>query len=266
MGFDIFRVDWILVSSVVIILLIIFLIWVKIYKMLTRWRYTFANEDIYLSSFNSIEKEHNSNIIVSQWNYAINNKLMNKSDPTIIILRTKRRISLLRVITEGLSSYGLRVINIRLSFSKKSSPESSKNNINDEMKYIINSIMEIISGSANNKKYMLVSYHDKNINSICITSEKNYQGHIIINSKLNFEENKENLIREVGINSVKDIYLIFSEYNIIKFKNKTVEKCCRTQYSNNSTIVSNATRNFKYFETILFGIILNLINKIKTHE
>ncbi|MHA1105685.1 MAG: hypothetical protein ACTSPN_08175 [Promethearchaeota archaeon] len=266
MGFDIFRVDWILVSSVIIIILITFLIWVKIYKILTRWRYTFANEDIYLSSYNSIERENESNIKVCRWNYAINNKLTNKSDPTVIILRTKKRISLLRVISEGLSSYGLRVINILLSISKTSSLDSSKNNINDEMKCIINSIMEITSGSANNDKYMLISYHDKNINPLYITNDKNFQGHIIINSKLNFEEKKENLIREVGINSAKDIYLIFSEYNIIKFKNKTVEKCGGTQYSNNTIIVSNATRNFKYFETILFGIILNLINKIKPYE
>jgi len=265
MGFDIFRVDWILVSSVIIILLIIFLIWVKIYKILTRWRHSFANEDISFSSFNSVERDYESNIKVCQWNHVINNKLMSKSDPTVIILRTKRRISLLRVITEGLSSYGLRVINILLSISKKSSLDSSKNDINDEMKYIINSIMEIISGSANNDKYILISYNDKIINPIYISNEKNYHGHIIINSKLNNKAKKENLIREVGINSSKDIYLIFSEYNIIKFKNKTVEKCGGTQYSNNSIIISNATRNFKYFETILFGIILNLINKIKTH-
>jgi len=266
MGFDIFRVDWILVSSVIIILLIIFLIWVKIYKILTRWRHSFANEDISFSSFNSVERDYESNIKVCQWNHVINNKLMSKSDPTVIILRTKRRISLLRVITEGLSSYGLRVINILLSINKKYLLDTSKNNINDEMKYIINSIMEITSGSANNDKYMLISFNDKKINPVYIKNEKNYQGHIIINSKLNNEAIKENLIRGVGINSSKDIYLIFSEYNIIKFKNKSVKKCDGTQYSNNSTIISNATRNFKYFETILFGTILNLINKIKTHE
>ena len=84
MGFDIFRVDWILVSSVIIILLIIFLIWVKIYKIMTRWRYTFANEDIYLSSYNSIERENESNIKVCRWNYVINNKLITKDK----ILRT----------------------------------------------------------------------------------------------------------------------------------------------------------------------------------
>ncbi|MBY9017464.1 MAG: hypothetical protein KGD66_01420 [Candidatus Lokiarchaeota archaeon] len=266
MDFDIFQVDWILVSSVAIILLITFLILVKIYKILTRWRYTFANEDIYLSPYNLIERKQESNIKVCRWNYAINNKLTNKSDPTVIILRTKKRISLLRVISEGLSSYGLRVINVLLTISKKTSLDSSKNNINDEMKYIINSIMEITSGSANNDKYMLISYNDKRINPISINNEKNYQGHIIINSKLNFEEKKENMIREVGINSAKDIYLIFSEYNIIKFKNKTVKKCGEAQFSNNSILISNATRNFKYFETILFGIILNRINKIKTHE
>jgi len=266
MGFDIFRVDWILVSSIIIILLIIFLIWVKIYKILTRWRYNFANEDIYLSSYNSIEREHESIIKVCRWNYAINNKLMSKSDPIVIILRTKRRISLLRVITEGLSSYGLRVINILLSISKKSSLNSSKIDINDEMKNIINSIMEITSGSSNNDKYILISFNDKKINPVYIINEKYFQGHIIINSKLNNEAKKENLIREIRINSSKDIYLIFSEYSIIKFKNKTVKKCDGTQYSNNSIIISNATRNFKYFETILFGTILNLINKIKTHE
>jgi len=261
MDFDIFQVDWILVSSVAIILLITFLILVKIYKMLTRWRYTFANEDIDLSSYNSIERENESYIKVCRWNYTINNKLTKKSDPTVIILRTKKRIGLLRVMTEGLSSYGLRVINILLSISKNPSVKSPTNNINDEIKCIINSILEITSGSANNDNYLLISY--KNINPIYNTNEKNYLGHIIINSKLNLEEKRENMIR---INSTKDIYLIFSEYNIIKFKNKTVEKCNGTQYSNNLIIVSNATRNFKYFETILFGIILNLINKIKPHK
>jgi hypothetical protein len=265
MSFDIFRVDWILVSSVTIILLLIFLICVKIYKLLTRWRYTFVNEDIYLSSYSPIEKEYESNIKTCHWNYAINNKLMNKSDPTIIILRTKKRINLLRVITEGLSSYGLTVINIFFSINKKSSLEPNINNINYEIKSIISSIMEIISGSLNNNKYILLSYYDKNIDPIYITYEKNYHGHIIINPKSNIEEKQENLTRKIGINSVRNIYYIFSEYSTLKFKNKIAKKSYGTQTSTNSIIVSNASRNFKYFETILFGIILTLINKIKTH-
>ncbi len=266
MSFDIFRVNWILVSSIVIILLIIFLICVKIYKILTRWRYAFVNEDISLSSYISIEKENESNIKTCQWNYAINNKLIDKNDPIIIILRTKKRINLLRVITEGLSSYGLRVINILFSINKKPSQELYTNNINLEMKSIISSIMEIISGSLNNNKYILLSYNDKNIDPIYITDENDYQGHIIINSKSNIEENQENLIRKIGINSVRNIYFIYSEYNILRFKKKIVKKSYGTQTSTNSIIVSNASRNFKYFETILFGIILTLITKIKTHE
>ncbi|MBY9002341.1 MAG: hypothetical protein KGD73_00050 [Candidatus Lokiarchaeota archaeon] len=264
MSFDIFRVDWILVSSVAIILLITFLILVKIYKILTRWRNTLVNEDILLSSQNSVQRTNESIIKACRWNLAINNKLMNKSDPIIIILRTKRRISLLRVVTEGLSSYGLRVINVLLSLSKKSSIDSSKNDINDEIICVINSIMENTSGSANNDKYILISYNDKNFNPIYIKNEKNYLGHIIINSKLNIKEKQENLIENTGFNSTKDSYLIFSEYSIIKFKNKTIEKYRGTQNFHNSIIVRDATRNFKYFETILFGIILKLINKIKS--
>lgn len=264
MSFDIFQVDWILVSSVAIIILITFLILVKIYKILTRWRYTIANEDILLSSYNSIQRTPESIIKVCRWNLAINNKLMNESDPIIIILRTKRRISLLRVITEGLSSYGLRVVNVLLLFNKKSSIDPSRIDINNEIIYIINSIMETTSYSSNNDKYMLLSYNDKNINPIYIKNEKRYQGHIIINFKQNFKEKQENLIRETGINIPKDKYLIFSEYNIIKIKNKTIEIYGGTQNLHNTIIVRDATRNFKYFETILFGIILKLINKIKS--
>lgn len=260
MGFDIFRVDWILVSSIIIILLIAFLVIVKIYKFLTRWRYTFANEDIILSSYNSIKSSDDSVIKFCRWNYVINDKLMEKNKLTVIILRRKRRISLLNVITEGLSSYGLRVVNVILSISKESSLESSKSDINDEMKNIFKSIMGKMPGAVKNDNYILISYSDKNLNNISISNEKNYHGHIIINSKINFEEEKENLIRILETSSLNNIYLIFSEYNILKLKNKNAKKCCKIKCLKNTILINNATRSFKYFETILFGTILNLIN------
>ncbi len=262
MDFDIFRVDWILVSSVSIIFLIIFLILVKIYKILTRWRYKLANEDISISSYKSIERKDEFNIKVCLWNYAINNKLSNKNDPIIFVLRTKRRMSLLRVISEGLSSYGLRVVNLMLSISKKSLFDISNDKINDEAKSIIDSIIKATAGSINNDKYIIISFNDKICNAISIKNEKNYLGHIIINSKVNFIEKPENLTNEAENKSLKKVYLIFSEYNIIKFKNKTLEKCS-IQKLNNSIIIGDASRNFKYFETVLFGNILNLINKIR---
>ena len=42
-----------------------------------------------------LERENESNIKVCRWNYVINNKLIKKSDPIVIILRSKKRIGLL---------------------------------------------------------------------------------------------------------------------------------------------------------------------------
>ena len=43
MRFDIFRVDWITIDTIIIILLILLLIGVKVLKEVYRWRFFFSN-------------------------------------------------------------------------------------------------------------------------------------------------------------------------------------------------------------------------------
>ena len=115
-----FRIDWVFIDSVIIILLFILLFTVRIFKSTHRWRSSFSNEalEYYLSTpmFESVKKQFNFVKKLSLTRYSsLKGKINDK--PLIIIFRTNYKRKLLRILTEGLSSYGFNIISVRIKMN-----------------------------------------------------------------------------------------------------------------------------------------------------
>ncbi|GAG77536.1 unnamed protein product [marine sediment metagenome] len=98
MIFDIFRLDWLFIDSVIIILLIIVLIAVKLFKERSRWRSAITNESLEIFQFNKSDiKVKNKNTIINDISI-VSNILKNKAEdqyPSIFPTVTKKRYLLI---------------------------------------------------------------------------------------------------------------------------------------------------------------------------
>jgi len=143
MTFNIFRVDWIFVDTIIIILLILFLVSVKIFKETHRWRKLISNEAIDKRSYKGSGIEVDSTILeIKNW-YLLENKNLPKENiikPTLILLRTNRKRILMRVLSEGLCSYGFNLINLKLKIRIKTDSNYLKEEIQEEIRRAIFSI------------------------------------------------------------------------------------------------------------------------------
>ena len=114
---SIFQVDWIFVDTVIIILLFLLLFSVKIFKITHRWRKSFSNQALEHNCHKKVRKEFkNQYIFPKKWCLTTNSSLKEESGklPLILVCRTAYNRKFLRILTEGLSTYGFNVINLRL--------------------------------------------------------------------------------------------------------------------------------------------------------
>jgi hypothetical protein len=142
LSIDIFRVDWVTVDTIIIISLILILIAVKVIKQLTRWRHSFVNEKIHQSRVNGNLLIFNSQIVkVNYWSFIKNDEVINSQLPYLLILRTRRKSRLLHALIEGIASYGMNVIDVKLEILIK---ERSQDDLLEDLNEIILSILNYI--------------------------------------------------------------------------------------------------------------------------
>ena len=216
MSVDIFQLNWILIDCIIIILLIFLLVSVKIFKKTHRWRLSLSN--------NSLERIHcnesnikfkNLNINVKDWSLTWNTAFKDKplSKPIIVLFRTNKKKELLNILTEGLASYGLDVISLRVQFKLCSTSDILDINIQKEIREIISEILNSIEQRRNhsNLKYFVINYDKSKSWYNSLLTDINNVGLVLINPKL-----RSNNIRDLfGINNFKDLtspfYIIFSK-------------------------------------------------------
>jgi len=266
-----FRIDWVFIDGIIITLLIILLVSVRIFKSTHRWRSSFSNEAIEripLPHPGSIEKQtfFIKKCFLTRKSFKreeINTKSL------IFILRTNYKRKLLTILTEGLSSYGFDVITLRI----KMQPHISVNNFNKFISNEVNSsIFSIIENyrkitQNDNQKYILLSHSKSKIPYKVFGGEKN-TGIILINPKVT-ERNVRSLY-ELYLNSPKKFYLFtfFSKKSILIFKNKNLNRMLKefqsTKFDNNKIAILEKSKNsFKYYETIILGMIIDIVeNKL----
>lgn len=268
---DIFQVNWVIVDIVIIILLLLLLLGVKLFKATHRWRLSFSNNNLEFYSFSKIRENLKSRFIKTKhWNITKNSSIIkqNIKTPLILILRTNSKRRLIKILTEGLSSYGFTIINakIKIKYNSKIGNEIIEN----EVKSLISSAFDYFEkkGLINTSDHLTINYSKSLVPPTAILSEPDNIGLILINPKIN----KINIgrFKEIQINSLQypRLFYIFSKRNVLVLKNRSLRRLIKEFDDQNTdmaklTTLERANRNFKYYETILLGIIIDIIeNKL----
>jgi len=272
MIFDIFRLDWIFIDSVIIILLIIVLIAVKLFKERSRWRSAITNESLEIFQFNKSDiKVKNKNIIINDINL-VSNILKNKAEdqyPSIFIIKTWKNRKLMYILTEGLASYGFNVIVANFKILTKSEKFNSENTHDQQNTNIFSQILNFSkqNSSLSNSNYFLINHIKQGFLYNSLISDSNNCGILLINPKF-----KKRMILQLSEkltqNEIKsNFYLIFSKKLNIFTKNKNIKKFKKLSSPHQKIsfkfhTIENAKKRFKYYETVLVAIIIDIINKI----
>ncbi|MFW9818693.1 MAG: hypothetical protein ACFFE5_03705, partial [Candidatus Thorarchaeota archaeon] len=261
------QIDWITIDIIIIILLLLLLIGVRIFKIIHRWRYSFSNEALEYTKFSSLrEKRKDQIILLKKWYLTRNSTIKHNTFPLILILRTKSNSKLLKIITEGLSSYGFDVINIKFKFKHKSENETFENSFINEYLSLISDLFETFKMRETliKSNYIIINYSKKLIHYNQIVKNSENKGIITINPLITNKFLTETHKFFKNNSTSSKVYTIFSRKSIFYFKNKNLKRYLknnppRTKFHPNCLTIENASNSFKYYETILLGIIIDII-------
>jgi len=190
----------------------------------------------------------------------------NKSKPILIVLRTNQRKKLLNILAEGLSSYGINVISIKLKIKPCPNCDILDKTVEDELKYTISTILNYFDQNdlIANSNYFALNYSKSNISYNSIVSDSKNLGIILINPILS-EINKRNFKKILDLTGLKTSFnIIFSKKTNYLFANKNLALFFRDLYNEKTDIFNlwirkKAKKSFKYYETILLSIIIDII-------
>ena len=272
MANDIFRLDWIFIDSIIIILLLLLLICVKIFKERSRWRSSLSNESLEIFTPNKSDINLKSlHITVKNWSFIRNIafKGVETSKPIIFIIRTNKTRKLLYTLTEGLTSYGFNVIILNLKIRAYQKYNSLENPIQEEIRSIISTLLNLFEQNKSilNSNYILINYLESEIFFNSILSDTKNFGMILLNPKIS-SINIACIYDKLNQTNLKSpICVIFSKKSKIIMKNKNLKRFLKIfPLENNNHLrfltLEKARKSFKHYETILLGIIVNLIEKI----
>ncbi|MFX1489844.1 MAG: hypothetical protein ACFFBI_11890, partial [Promethearchaeota archaeon] len=174
----------------------------------------------------------------------------------------------INLLTEGFSSYGLNVIHVHLKFKVKSDSNLNKEIIKSETKSLIPSIINFFKKKQYNlnPEYITLNYSNSLTQLITVNSNILNSKLILINSKV--KKKDRGIIKEILSNpkNFYQLYHIYSEKQFFIFKNKNLKSFLKeynSLYKNelNLLILKKSNSNFKYYETILFGAIIDMIER-----
>ena len=256
MARSIFRLDWILIDSVIIILLLFVLIGVKLFKERSRWRSALSNDSLELIHYKKSDFKGNIHINKIKALTFIRNSITKKEEyqyPLIILSKTKKNRKISYIIAEGLASYGCNVV-----FQQKDTHFFSNKDILSSLITFFNQ-----NNLISNSTYFIIK-SSKNLPYPTIKSDINNRGLLLINPKFNNEVIE--MFSEIS-DFKSQIYYVFSKKLNILMKNQNLKRFKEFKMKQNSKnmeifTINKAKISFKYYETILLGIIIKIINKI----
>ncbi len=270
---DIFQIDWIFVDTIIIILLILLLVSVKIFKSTHRWRSSFTNmsmDTFFISNLQNLVG--NKYIRIKKVVLIKNSSLQEKAskNPTIIILRTHHSRRFLKILAEALGSNGFNIVLANFKIRNYLNKNNYTNIVISELKSIISIILDAYEkrGLIINQNYISLSHSASVLLYKAILTDSKNKGLILINPKIDSENLKN--FTEINKNKHANIHLytIFSKYSFFIFSNKNL-KFLQTNISSQKLselkviILEKAKKSFKYYETIVLGTIINIIeNKL----
>lgn len=268
---EVHQVNWVLIDVVIIFLLFLLLISVKIFKSSHRWRLKFSNRSLEKYSLSkSFNKEIDHSLSIKNCSLTRNSSLFKNYQkiPTILFIRTKFKKHLTNIMTEGLSSYGFNIINLK--FKINSRVKNFRSLIEDEIQTLVPLVIDrfILEEIITIPQYILVSYSRFLAPTNRIISDPLNKGLLFINPRMS-----QDMIRDIkdifGDNPQhRQIFYIFSRKSFLILKNPDL-KYFLNEFDENFTskveliTLEKSTRNFKYYETILLGSIIDIIeNKL----
>ena len=269
----IFRIDWVFIDVIIITLLFLLLVIVRIFKSTHRWRSSFSNislESLYYPQ--ELEDIKSKFFLIKKLRLTKNSSLEdnNSTRPVIFIIRTNYKQKLLRILTEGLSSYGFSVINLRIKIINSFKLNILEKSIMNELNSLISSLLDTFNKKEllNNSNYLLLNHSGLKFPLEAVISDKNNAGMVLLNPRITLE-NIKNYYNEIN-NSHQNpqLFAIFSK-NSFFISNKKNRQSILNDYSStkkrsiNIISLDNAKNSFKYYETVILGIIIDIIdNKI----
>lgn len=196
----------------------------------------------------------------------------NRSVPIVVILRTNRKNKLLNVLTEGLSSYGFTVINLNFKIKQYHNRDVLDKSVRDETKYVISTVLNYFK--QNNliqfSNFFLILYLKSSISYSSILSDLQNMGIVIINPILN-SINLRNFSELIDKNNNNDVSksqvcVVFSGKSDLNFNNKNLKEYLKEfqQILKDKVkliTLRKARKSYKYYETILLGLIVEEIEK-----
>lgn len=270
MAIDIFRLDWIFIDTVIIVLLLLVLISVKLFKERSRWRASLSSEVLEIINYRKSDIP-----LISQYfdiknlsfvrNISIKKQINSK--PIIIISKTTKKRKLLYVLTEGLASYGFNVIIVDFKVALDYDNLVFDNNMQKETENIFSKIINILveKDVISNSTYVLINYSKLSFLYNSTLSDPKNRGIFLLNPNFN-NIIMGNFSEASNLNDLKSpIYVIFSKNLSLFIPNKNLKKFLKVFNNETSRVfklitLEKAKRSFKYYETILLGIIIYLID------
>ncbi len=264
---SLFRINWIFIAEIVVVLLILFLICIEVYKEISRWRKKFSNQNlkIRILKLNDII-DNKPSIFINKIKLISNTNSDNQHNrPIILFLRTNYRKILPNILIEGLASYGYNIVNIRL----KKKLGSTINNYNKELeKHLLGILRYLFQNKiTTSEKFYVLNYSKSNFPYGPFLVENNNVGMILINPRLN-NTNIINIDKIISNNNIKNkLWFIFSNYSYLIFPNFNLKKFNRLYKEKINYIrnihIQKARISFKYYETILLGNIIQFLDNYK---
>ena len=256
MASSIFRLDWIFIDSVIILLLLLVLVGVKLFKERSRWRSSLSNESLEIIHYKKSDFKGEIHTKAINGLVFIRNTIIKKevyNSPLIILSKTKGNRKISYIIAEGLASYGYNVV-----FQQKNTHISSNKDILSSLITFFNQNNLIY-----NSTYFIIK-SSKNFPYPSILSDINNLGLLLINPK--FKSDDIEMFSEIS-DFKSQIYYVFSRKLNILMKNQNLKRFMefKMEYKPNNkklVTINKAKTSFKYYETILLGIIIDIINKI----
>jgi len=259
MSFNIFRLDWILIDSIIIVLLVFLLILVKIFKRTHRWRGQFSNTELDIYKNHSFEEV---NIFSNQ--FLVKNKLNGKvgKTPTIVLLHNSYISKLPISLVEAFSTYGYKVLNLELGFAFLRRSFLKKEYFGELIIEKIGDILEFYKnkGLIDDTNFAFVSFKDSSLAYFKALNAPDCKQVLLINPKSNHRNLSATRRIFQDENNKKNLSLIFSEHKYL-FPNDDYRVFLEEfpTFENVIELVKNSSKTFKNYETILLGILLKFL-------
>lgn len=269
MNLNIFRLNWILIDTIIIILLLLALVLVKIFKETFRYRSSLSNEALECIKSEKSGTNFSKYVYIDKnWSLIINKAKnnRNRTKPLIVLIRANKRKKLIHVLSEGLGSCGYNVLNLKIQSRFFSHYYTLNKSIIEEISDFLTQLIKFYKYEefTLNPNYFLINYHKANLSDISAISDKNNQGIILINPKLIQARNGNlhKILNNIDLNS--SLYVIFNKKSFFPLSNTNYKKfLSEFNESKNNFLkiitLEKARSSFKYYETILLGILVNII-------